>query len=416
MPILIRPQAAPGLGRSDLRYLNVIGWLIVTALYTIIFQRSLRPDQERDFVYFYSFGYIFNHHPVAHLYDYQLQTQVCAQLQPMHDGAYGPNPYPPFVAAVFSLIARLPYLAAYKLWMAVTLTLYLGGTGLLVSRFFPRDRLKQSLVLCYALLFWPFAARTFLNGQIAAVGLFAMALAVFYEDASASFSSGLALSICLYKPTFLILILPVLVIIRRFRTLAGFATGAAGLISLTTILLGPGVWLAYARMLSGLAAFRPHLHFDDHVDLYSFSVLIAHGAPVVQFLGVCVAAVAVAYLLRASWLQRIPAQSGSASLLWAATLSWTLLLNVYVPIQDSILVLVSLIASAPQLWRMRRRVFLLTCAALLLVAPFSGFVAAETGFQMLTLVLGTLAFLQTRLLTDGAVSCQAVSESQNWQN
>jgi len=415
MPITMHPQAPSSLSRSDLRYLNLIGWLVVGALFVVMLQRAGRVDQERDFAYFYTFGYILNHYPVGSLYDYQLQSHLCAEFQPLHEGVYGPYPYPPFVAALSSPFARLSYLAAYALWLAITLTLYTAGILLLAFRFFPRDRLKQSLVLCFALLFWPFAARTFLNGQIAAIGFFAMALAVFYEDTSAAFSSGLALSVCLYKPTLLILILPVLLIVGRYRTLAGFATGAVGLVSLTTILLGPGVWPAYGRMLSQLGAFRPHLHLDDHVDLYSFSLLISQGALSVQIFLVCVGVAAMAYLVRAAWLQRIPAQAGPATLLWSATLTWTLLLNLYVPIQDSILILVSLIAAGPALLRLRRGAFLPICVALLVLSPFAAFVAAGTSLQLLTLLLGTLAFLQTRLLTGGAVPCQNFPEPQNWQ-
>jgi hypothetical protein len=411
----MHPQAPSSLSRSDLRYLNLIGWLVVAALFAVMLQRAGRADQERDFAYFYAFGYLLNHHPVGSLYDYQLQSHLCAEFQPLHDGVYGPYPYPPFVAALSSPFARLPYLAAYGLWLAITLTLYTAGILLLAFRFFPRDRLKQSLMLCFALLFWPFAARTFLNGQIAAIGFFAMALAVFYEDTSAAFSSGLALSICLYKPTLLILILPILLIIRRYRTLAGFATGAAGLVSLTTILLGPGVWPAYCRMLSQLAVFRPHLHLDDHVDLYSFSLLISHGALSVQILFLCIAVAAMAYLVRAAWLQRVPTQSGPATLLWSATLSWTLLLNLYVPIQDSILIFVSLIAAGPALLRFHRGAFLLICVALLLVSPFTAFIATNTSLQFLSGLLGTLAFLQTRLLTGGALTCQNFPEPQIWQ-
>jgi hypothetical protein len=382
------------IGRSDLRYFNLIGWLFVAAVLLLVCQRALQKDQQRDFIYFYSLGYIANHYPADRIYDYDLQKQIYARFQPIDDFAYGPSPHPPFVAALFSPFALLPYLTAYILWMAVTLVFYLAGTGLLLFRFHPGDSLKQSLILCFALLFWPFTLRTLLNGHIAAIGFLAMALALYCEDRRSWFPSGLALSLCLYKPTLLFLTIPMLIVIGRWRTLAGFLVGSVSLAVAATVLLGPDVWPGYLRMVLNLGQFLPYLDFADHVDLYSFASLAANGAVAVRILVLVAAIAACLYLLRLWWHSRQAVGHQSAVALWAATVVWTLLLNVYVPIQDTNVVVIALIACAPLLTH-RCGAFISVCLLLLFIPPATKWFAGRTGIQAYTLLLAYLAVLLT---------------------
>jgi len=75
---------------------------------------------------------------------------------------------------------------------------------------FPTIRLRRSLTSTSP-FFWPFMH--FLHQRaIAMIGFFALALAFREEVRKRPFVSGLALSICLYKPTLLLLFLPMLLI------------------------------------------------------------------------------------------------------------------------------------------------------------------------------------------------------------
>src|SRR5579863_192628 len=176
---MLRWRSRFELTRGDLRDLNIIGWAVFLGLVLLVGQRAFQKNQERDFVYFYSIGLILNSYPPSDLYDYRLQKEIFTRVQPLgRKGAYGPSPYPPYVAMFFRPLARWEFMNACRIWTSITLALYLAGLSLLIFRFFPGDRLKQSSLFCFALCFWPFMGRTLLNGQIAAVGFFAMALAL----------------------------------------------------------------------------------------------------------------------------------------------------------------------------------------------------------------------------------------------
>src|ERR1700692_3154528 len=154
--------------------------------------------------------------------------------------------------------------------MLTTLSLYLTGLLLLAGRFFRGDRKRQSIICCFAMLYWPFINRTMLNGQLAAIGFLSIALAVCLEEADRRYLSGIALSVCVYKPTLLLLIVPMLFITRRRRTLIGFAAGTAILTTVTTLLDGVGVWPAYLRMSADFARVRAFV-LCDYVALLAFS-------------------------------------------------------------------------------------------------------------------------------------------------
>ncbi|MCL5744479.1 MAG: DUF2029 domain-containing protein [Acidobacteria bacterium] len=385
--------------RSDLKYLNLLGWVLAAGMLLIVFQRSLQNGQERDFVYFYSLGHILNHYSPAHLYDYELQKQVFTQVQPLQRGVYGPSPYPPYVAVLFRPFAQLSFMNAYRIWMAITMALYLAGLSLLAFRFFPSDGLKQSSLFCFALCFWPFTARTLLNGQLAAIGFIAMALAIYLEDSGRAYLSGFALSACAYKLTLLLLVLPMLLVIRRYKTLVGFVAGVTTLAIFTTALEGFVVWPAWLRMLSSLAGFRPFLALDDYVDLNSFALLISHGAAPVRIAVLCLGAIIGIYLVREWRLFRPAASSNSAAVLWGATLTWTLVLNVYVPMYDSILVIISLVVMAGAPCRIARNTPIRLAAMLLLaLSPITRWVAAVTGFQILTFLLVSIGAMHIAVL------------------
>ena len=397
------------LSRSDWRYLNLLGWCVVAGLFAIIVQNALQRDHDRDFVYFYSCGRILNRYPPAQLYDYTLQKQIFTEIQPLHEGVYGPSPYPPFVAMFFRAFARMPFLAACWIWMGITLLLYLAGLALLAHRFLPGNRLKQSALFCFALCFWPFAARTLLNGQLSAIGLFSLSLAICLEDSRRPFLSGLALSACAYKPTLLLLLLPMLLVIRRYKTLLGFGAGLAALVSLTTAVEGFDVWSAWLRLMSNLAAYRPFLALDDYIDAGSFAALLAHGAAPVRLAVLVLGVAATLWLLREWWRFRPLARNHSAVVPWAAALTWTLVLNVYVPMYDTILVLISLVvmaASPSPLARgpaVRAAVFLL-----LLLAPVTRVVAGATGLQLLTLVIVAIGLVHLAVLRRSIAAKESV--------
>jgi len=401
-----------------LKELNVLCWGLflvglVLPLY-VVWQGQMQSGQPLaealnvDFVYFYGAGRILNEYPAEKLYDYELEKRIWTEIHILKIGTYGPFPYPPFVAILFRPFARLPYPTAYLLWLSITLILYIGGIAVISSRFFPRDPLRQSLILCFALAFYPFVIETMINGHISAIGFFALALVLREEDAGRPFLSGLALSACLYKPTLMVLFLPMLFVTRRFSTLLGFAIGAAILFLVTTCAEGTRVWSGYLAVLlnfgksaAGMTpgSFRWLLKY---VDLNAFSALVPGGR---SWLGL---GMLVAYAVWAAlWLVRVWWKSAGAgkpvgTLVWATTVTWTLLLNVYSPIYESIFVVLGIVVTAaflknlPQgrLQRWFTPLWLLIFACSWITKDL----AQDWGFQILTVSLAALGMLQLAVL------------------
>jgi hypothetical protein len=389
-----------------LKDLNLIFWglLFVGFIlpFCIVILNNHRPP-DADFAGFYSLGRILNEHSPRDLYNYELQKQICQQVHP-RKGAYGPLPYPPFVGLFFRPFTLFPYWAAYTLWLVVSLVLYAFGLGLTIERFFPQEPLARSLLFALAFSYCPFIAYTAANGQLAAVGFFALALALREDDSGHPLRSGLALCLCLGKPTMLILVVPMLLFTRRFKTILGFATGAAVLVLITTAFEGFSVWPDFVRALqsfgsSSVGVKNPSfLPLAMYVDLTSFSSHI-HGGR--SWLGLFIflgsGLLALTYLARFWW--RAPSCGRTYNnLLWAATLTWTLLINVYVPIYDSILVVLSVLMTAGVFRHLPNkpvyRWFTITWILILICSWFSVPLSRITGVQLLTLLFAVLGILQ----------------------
>jgi hypothetical protein len=390
-----------------LKELNLICWgcflaFLVMPLSIVAVSHQEMPDA--DFVNFYAMGRILNEHGPEALYDPELQTRIRSEVHPLKSGAYYAVPYPPFVGTLFRPLARLPYVAAYAIWLSITLALYLAGLGIAIARFFPHERLRQSLIYCFALSFHPFLMETLINGQVAAIGFLAFALAAREEDTGRPFTSGLALSACLYKPTLLILMLPMLLVSKRFKVLAGFATGALALTLLTIAVEGTRVWTGYATFLLrfGEASMgvkgNSVLPLQKYVDISSFSALLPGGrsGPGIALVA-ALACAAGATLLRIWWKSR-KAEGGQRMLVWATTVTWTLLLNVYVPLYDVILVVLSVIITAG-MWGAQpdlplRRWFTALWLMILGGSWVTVGIAETAGFQVIGVLLAGMGAVQ----------------------
>jgi len=309
------------------------------------------------------------------------------------------------VALLFRPFARLPFAVAYPLWLAITFSLYMGGLAMASRNFFPNDPLRRSLIFCGALSFLPFWWIMTI-GQIPIIGFIGIALAFCQENRERPLLSGLGLSLCLYKPTLLVLILPMLLVTRRYRTLTGFVSGGLALGALTTAVEGVGVWSGYLRMLLsfGAAAADTHgyrvLHY--YMDLAAFSSLLPGGRSWLGGGAILGCACWAAFSLFRAWWKYAEAGKAAGTLLWAATLTWTFVLNIYAPIYDSILPVIGVIATAAVLQgvpdRRLGRQFTALLILILLASWVTGPVAQATGFQMYTVLFALLGTVQLMAL------------------
>jgi Glycosyltransferase family 87 len=312
---------------------------------------SLGVQYQEDFVAFYGVGRLLNEHPPDRLYDFRVQEQIYRDLRP--DATYLGLPYAhaPFEALLFQPLARLPYETAYLVWLALGMLAYSGALWALFRRFGPPRGPDRVTVLLLALSFSPFMMESWLGGNVAVIPFVAIALAIALEDAGQPVLSGCVLALCLNKPSVLVLILPMLLVSRRFRILAGFVVGSTVLVVASSLILGLHAWPDFIGTMlrwAQMTASQPGLFRDwKYVDINAFSRVLPGGR---SWLGASIIVAcslwAVLGLLR-MWLALPGTGREARSIAWAAAITWTLVLNAYVPISDcTLLVLAGVLAAS----------------------------------------------------------------------
>jgi len=368
------------------------------------------PYLGADFAVFYVAGSIFDVYPPERIYDVNLHTQLYRGLFPgVPPDAQLPYANAPFFVLLFAVLAHLPYQWAYLIWMMISIGLYVGGLWLLRGTYtsIPRDAWSTAMLLAFS--FTPFLVEGLSGGQVSVFGFFWLALALSLERRRHLLLSGAALSVCAYKPTLLVLILPMLVITRRWGLLRGFAIGSLGLAVLSLLAVGWQGCCNYVEMLllflttttgaaSGLRTWK-------YVDINSFSRLLAGEHAFVRWALVLAAVGGTLPLLVRGWWKANGERENVRSLIWAMTIIWTLVLNVYLGIYDTVLVVLSaLIATdmlchgGPDTHALLTPAYRYLLLTLYLVPWVTQPVARLTSVQLDTLVLAAFGFYLIRLL------------------
>ena len=202
-----------------------------------------------DFAAFYTAGKIVQRGQASQLYDRRLQWQVQQQFAASVKTRLGPLPYirPPFEALLFLPLAYFSYPRAHLIWTALNaigllLFLFLLPTG---QRGPPRALLVQLLV-CLSLL--P-VAYDFIAGQDAILLLLVMVIALHFLQRDLDFRSGMVLGLGLFKFNFLIPIILVFMLRRKFGVVLGFAATASIFTLISLVLIGPAALVGYPRYL-----------------------------------------------------------------------------------------------------------------------------------------------------------------------
>ena len=151
----------------------------------------------------------------------------------------------------------------------------------------------------------------------------------------------MALGILLYKPTLLVLILPMLVVTRSGFSLLGLAATGLILAGISIIAVGWEVTLNYPEVLyeflRATSTFLPLPNYK-YVDMNSFLRLLLGGTSGLQILLFVVLMASFLLVFFIKWASFNKGDNSSKKLLWAATLTGTPVINSYVGIYDSVLV------------------------------------------------------------------------------
>jgi hypothetical protein len=357
-------------------------------------RRSIGPPLGADYAAFYTAGTILNHYGPQHLYDPHLQNAVFHRALPeARVSSRLPYVYPPFVAALMRPLAALPYTASFAVWLLISAAAYVGGLwllrpclGLLADR-------RASTTFLVAMAFEPFIIETWLGGQLSAFAFAAFAAAIRLDADGRPLAAGLALGGCLYKPTLLLLVVPVLILRRAARSLIGLASSAAGLVAISWWAAGTRGLTDYFHTL--VAYGRGQTSFQGtvvplwkFVDISSFLQLLSgHTGSWVAYFALTAAVAALALIVRRTSL------TGPASvrLPWAAILFLTLVCNSHVGAYDLVLAGLAALLMVDRAKLSRPVQALLV--GLYVVPWFSGQLAKASHFVVLTPMLAALGVL-----------------------
>ncbi len=399
--------------RLNQGYIRKIAILVLAVFFvvlTVSFVTAKRnktifgPFLGADFGAFYVAGQIFNHYGPASIYDVPLHRRLYKENFPdVPDDEELTYANAPFFVVPFIFLSRLPYASAYLIWLVLSLSLYIAGFSILwrAQKSLPREIWWSALLL--ALSFWPYLVECLAGGQTSAFGFFFLALAIALETRS-RFWSGAVLAFCAYKPTLLFLVVPMLLITGRWLTLIGLAAGNVVLGFISLALVGIQGYINFLNRLLFYSTAATNtaagLRSWKYVDINAFMrLLLPHHNQIRWAATAIVVLVLIPFLVSKWWRLR---QEPQRRLLWALTLTWTPVLNIYMGIYDStILVLAALLLTA-EFYRAGDHSdslpFAYRCVLLALyLSPwFTQNIALMTGVQIYTLAVAGFGVYQLR--------------------
>jgi hypothetical protein len=363
-----------------------------------------------DYSCFYIAGKILNDHPPDKLYDFRLQSELLHSLLPKISFTEElPYMGPPFFALIFKPLSRLPYMVSYSAWMLVSVIMYIFGFKLLWKTLDSMPPKTSKVALLLALSFEPFLMEDVFGGNSSAFGFLAIALSLYFGHLKKDLLSGLSLGICLYKPTFLIVILPMMVIARRTKILLGFSICSIIMIFLSALTVGFETCIQYMRFLLGVSTttLRGEEIFRTwkYVDIFSFSrLLFGTISPAVLILIVIASLVPFIFLIKL-WWKLNSLNKSSQELLKASAITLTIIINLHFGFYDSVILVLSILLTVDVLYRnsiVQNSAELTPGFKALLVSIYifpwiSQPVARITGFQLFTLAIAIMGIYQILL-------------------
>jgi glycosyl transferase family 87 len=309
-----------------------------------------------DYACFYVAGTILNEYSADQLYDFHLQRGLLHALLPgIPATAALPFINPPFFALLFRPLALLPFSLSYLTWVVTSIILYVWGLLLIRKTLRAIPHNVSAMVLLLALSFEPFLMECAVGGNTSAFGFFAIALALYFDRRGNFPLSGMSLGLCLYKPTILLLIIPMLVFARRIKVLQGLFLSGILLAGVSYVSLGAKPSLDYLHILLGVSQMSVStegvFRTFKYIDILSFFRLLSDGSPLITWGGTIAAVLITIPFLIPLWRRFDRLDDSRKDLVWACTLTLTTVLNLHFAIYDSIIVVLAVLLTANVLYQ-----------------------------------------------------------------
>jgi hypothetical protein len=185
-----------------------------------------------------------------------------------------------------------------------------------------------------------YTLETWMGGQLSVVTFFAVVCFVYCFENRWMVGAGLALGLATYKPSLIAIPAAMMILGACWRMFAGLCGGSALLLlgSLATAgVNGLRLWMVQMTVFAGIATTNESIiRRTKYVDLNSFFSILLGGSSSTRALATLAAAAAFLFLGWTWWRAR--GQSHDVQrYLWGATLTWTLMINIYAPVYDTIL-------------------------------------------------------------------------------
>ena len=232
-------KTGPGSRRLRVYPIALLATLAAALLFAVVSYEEDDPVSRLggDYPAFYGAGAI----AIAGDWDeiYSAERQSDEQRGLIDDeGSYLYFSYPPFVAGAYAPLGGFEYRLSFLLHTALMAAALAGAVRLLWPWL---GRLQWPPVAIYAaaLAFYPLL-RAVPGGQNTTLSLMLLAAAVRLDHEDRPVAAGVALALLLFKPQFGVVLVPLLVVARRWRVLAGWAGGVVGLYLASVLVSGWG--------------------------------------------------------------------------------------------------------------------------------------------------------------------------------
>jgi alpha-1,2-mannosyltransferase len=224
----------------------LIGVLIIE----IVLAVTLVPHADRsliqstDFVNFYEAASIIRQGKGAMLYRRETQDPVLQSILGHPSNQY--FLHPPFEAAALAPLSYLKIEQAFVVWSLINAGL-LGLMPLVLMPYAPVAAKRPYLGLL-GFAFLP-ALTALTLGQDSILLLFIISSAYLLISKELELAAGLVLALALIKFQYLLILLPLLLVWRKSRVVAGFAVGGAFLVFVSWLIVGTGGLIEYVRFV-----------------------------------------------------------------------------------------------------------------------------------------------------------------------
>jgi glycosyl transferase family 87 len=365
------------------------------------------PLKGRDFLQFYVAGTLARDGNWKALYDASQLEREVARIVPAAAGRVPAPVYGPQLALLFSPLARLPYLEARWIWLALSAAIYLVAAALVIRTAAPLEGYRAFTWI--TLVSNPALMMVLATGQIGAVATLAWALGAVALAKGRPFLFGVSLGLLAYKPPLLIGALAALLAAGQWGVVMGALVSVAGQWSAAMLVTGPDPWKLYFQSLARLPEYYALTNtMPQHKQSLSgfFELLVGPGAAVAVL-----TALAVAGVLALWWNRRGNRLTMEFVPMLAAT---SVLLSPHFYVYDLVMLMPALLIVAERLReRCETQVERLVgwCGyVVLFLGPFAGPLALRSRVQLSTVALVGLVLAIYKLTSpqsEGTVAAEA---------